>query len=154
MSDYTDAQKDPVAARLVQAFCRQIAILLNEDFRGVCMGKVKAAHELLTPTWAYLGGKRGRPTTEEVQTVIIKLNEGVNIMKQRYPDGVLLEKLLLCGPLLKAYLDYINPRHIETLKWKNDWILTETNMCPEKSMLCDMRHLLNGWNIESLHQND
>lgn len=144
MSDYKDAQNDVDAARFVQAFCRQIDSLLIEEFRGLCMVKVKAAHGLLTPARAYLDGKRGRPTTEEVQTVIIKLNEAVNIMTERYPDEVLLEKLLLCGPLLKAYLDYINPRHIETLKWKNGWISTETNVCPEKSMLCDMRHLLNG----------
>ncbi len=69
-------------------------------------------------------------------------------MTELYPNKKILNMILECGPTLKAYLDHIDTNHSEKLKWENDWIVTNTKMCREGSMLCDMRHLLDGWSIE------
>ena len=140
---------DEFAVRQIQAFCRQIKSLLFEPFKGVCKIEIIRASELLEPVNQYLHGKRDKPpTAEEVQAIVLKLDESAKVMKERCPDEELLNMILECGPTLKTYLDYIDTNHSNQLKWNNDWIVTETKMCPQESMLSDMRHLLNGWNIE------
>jgi hypothetical protein len=141
---------DVFAAQKLIAFCRIIKELATVDFPGASYAAVARAIDLLDPAEEYLVGIRNTlPTTTEVQAIALKLNEAVDIIKKRRnPDENLIQMITDCGPSLKAYLDYIDANHSAKLNWKNDWIVTNTNMCSHGSMLSDMRHLLDGWNIE------
>jgi hypothetical protein len=148
MTEIVELRRNLATESKVRAFCSKIHDLSLESFKGVCMIKIKKAIDLLEPAYEYLALIRNQPTTEEVQAIVLKLDEAAKVMKERYPDEALLKMILECGPTLKAYLDHIDTNHIEKLKWKNDWIVTNTNMCPKGNMLCNMRHLLDGLNIE------
>ncbi len=148
MSQVNNITRNLDTLRKVNEFCKQIKNLSTQPFKGVCMLKIKRAIELLEPAYKYLANKGDQPTIEEVQAIVLKLNEAAQVMKERYPDEALLNMILECGPTLKAYLDHVDTNHIEKLKWKSDWIVTNTNMCSHGSMLSDMRHLLNGWKVE------
>jgi len=141
---------DVFAAQKLIAFCRIIKELKTVNFPGLSFAAVARAIDLLDPAEEYLVGiRKTLPTTTEVQAIALKLNEAVNIIKKRRnPDEKLVQMITDCGPTLKAYLDYIDANHSEKLKWNNDWIVTNTNMCPRGSMLSDMRHLLDGWNVQ------
>jgi hypothetical protein len=133
----------------LQSFCWLINDLGLQKFRGLSFAAIARAIDLLDPVKEYLAGiRKTLPTTEEVQAIVLKLNEAIEINKKRYPDPRLEKMITDCGPSLQAYLDYIDANHSNQLKWKNDWIVTNTKMCPRESMLSDMRHLLDGWNIE------
>ena len=148
MSQVNNITRNLATIRKANDFCTKIKNLSSQPFKGVCMIKIKRAIDLLEPAYEYLTRNGDQPTTEEVQAIVLKLNEAAEVMKERYPDEALLNMILECGPTLKAYLDHIDTNHIEKLKWNNDWIVTNTNMCSRGSMLSDMRHLLDGWNIE------
>jgi hypothetical protein len=131
--------------RKIQAFCRQINSLSFEEFRGLSRAAIARAKELLDPTNKYLAGiRKTLPTTSEVQVIVLKLNEVVEIIQKHYPNEKIETMIKDCGPTLKAYLDYIDTNHSNQLKWKNGWIVTKTRMCPQESMFSDMRHLLDG----------
>ncbi len=141
---------DEFAVRTIQTFCSQIKSLsFEEDFRGLPRAVIARANELLAPAKEYLFRiRKTLSTTEEVEVIVLKLNEAVEVIKKLYPDEILEKMITDCGPTLKAYLDYIDANHSNQLKCKNDWIVTNTKMCSQESMLSDMRHLLDGWNIE------
>ncbi len=141
---------DVLAAEKLYAFCSIIKNLGSSDFPGLSYAAVARAIDLLNPAKEYLAGiRKTLPTTSEVQAIVLKLNEAINIIKtKRNVDETFVEMITNCGPYLKAYLDYIDANHSEKLNWKNDWIVTNTNMCSRGSMLSDMRHLLDGWKVE------
>ncbi len=119
-----------------------------EDFRGLSRAVIARANDLLDPTKAYLSDKRKTlPTITEVQSIVLKLKEDVELIKKYYPNETLEKMIPDCGPTFKSYLDHIDINHSNQLNWKGDWI-TNTKMCPQESMLTDMRHLLDGWNIQ------
>lgn len=141
---------DVFAAEKLYAFCSIIENLGSSGFPGLSYAAVQRAIDLLDPAKEYLAGiRKTLPTTSEVQAIVLKLNEAIKIIKtKRNVDETFVEMITNCGPFLKDYLDYIDANHNEKLKWNNDWIVTNTNMCSRGSMLSDMRHLLDGWKVE------
>ena len=140
---------DEFAAQKLYLFCSLIKDLGTVDFPGLSFAAVARAIDLLDQAKEYLAGiRKTLSTTSEVQAIALKLNEAIKIIKtKRNVDEKFVEMITNCGPFLKDYLDYIDANHNEKLKWKDDWIVTNTNMCPRGSMLSDMRNLLDGWNI-------
>jgi hypothetical protein len=150
MSTLYEDGLDVLAVQKLRALRHIIEGLGIVDFPGASFAAVARAIDLLEPVKKYLLRIRETlPTTTEVQAIALKLNEAVVTIKgRRNPDKNLIQMITDCGPFLKDYLDYIDVNHSEKLNWKNDWIVTNTNMCSRGSMLSDMRHLLDGWKVE------
>jgi hypothetical protein len=142
-----DQQINSVARRRLHKIHTQIVDLLKEDFPGRSKLMMVTVQELLIPIQEYILKRTYKPSTQKIQSIILKLNEIVVFLKRK-GDDELIVKIRTCGAVIKEYLDSIDPEHTLSLRWENNWIVPVIKEIPQESMLSDMRHLLDGWNIE------
>ena len=120
--------------RLVRAFCEPVEELWKyvQTSGHHPMGwtdtdvlpRVREAHELIVSVKRYLVSLRHRPTTEEVKSILQKLEEVATakaMVRNHRDEWPLQRRLQACGPPLKAYVDYIDPEQGESLPWRNGW---------------------------------
>jgi hypothetical protein len=87
-------------------------------------------------------GLRGRPTTEEVRGILLKLEEVAKTKAQvrmNRNESTLTIKLMKCGPPCQAYVTHTDPQHSKSLPWQNG--MTRMQTAEERAGLRPHAHI-------------